>query len=74
MAVGTVSPPGTSTPTPITIGSLEGAAVAFVGAFFSAFTASAMVYGYSGMSAVVALVTAGGAAATFLGYHAYQSS
>ena len=53
--------------TPYTIGALEGAAVAVLGAFAAA-------YAVAGSTVTGAALAGAGAFAAFLGYHAYQNS
>lgn len=55
----------TPPPTGYTIGMLEGAAVAALGAFATTFAMT--------MNPITSLVAAGGAAASFLGYSSYQA-
>ena len=59
---------------PYTIGALEGALVAFLGAFFSSLVGAGVILGLGLPALETALVAGGGAFATFLGYHSYQSS
>jgi hypothetical protein len=61
----TITPP--PTPSPVTLGALEAAGIAFIGAFAgAALVAGTTLVGAAEVGAVAAAVT--------LGYHAYQSS
>lgn len=60
---------------PYSIGALEGALVAFLGAFFSTLAGVAIAVTGIGVPALEAAAIAGGGSfAIFLGYHQYQSS
>lgn len=69
------TPPTTgSTPQPYTIGQLEGAVVAFFGAFFAALAGSGAINGFTTGGLELAVIAAAGSAATFLGYTGYQAA
>jgi hypothetical protein len=65
-----VTPPASG----YSIGTLEAAAVAFFGAFFSALGGAAAIGGVTGTGLEVAVIAGAGAAATALGYVGYQKS